>query len=163
MSSTPNTPVSAREIVEASPIPLFDGPSKQAAALMLESCGLSIQNCSHGFRIRRGKRGWTAKGWEPTLKGAIDAYRVEGPKRVLLECQFHLQIASALAGTQDEKPYRALVACYSDAVDMLEKLELEWLHEGVSLLDGVLDGVLDEPSRTDSPNKVIQFPTRGTP
>lgn len=157
MSSKPTTPITAREVVDASPIPLFDGPSKQAAALMLESRGLSIEQGPMGFRIRKGRRGWTAKSWEPTLREAIDAYRQEGPALVVLQNRFHLKVASALAGTQDEKPYRELVACYSDAVDMLKKLELGTIERAVQVAG------IGTPARTELLNKVIQFPNRGNP
>ena len=141
-------------------IPLFDGPSKQAAVLLLESCGINVVHSSEGFAIRRGRRGWTTKTREGNLRDAIDAYRFDGPKSVVSEFFFHLEVASALAGTDDEKPYRELAACYSDAVDMISKVKERRLREAVRCLE-MYDRCPETQDRHNDVKKVIQFPNRG--
>ena len=154
MSTKDSNSSSPAEVVASCAIPLFDGPSKQAAVLLLESCGINVVQTADGFAIRNGKRGWRTKTLEGTLREAIDAYRLEGPKSVVFVNWFRLQVASALAGTEDEKPYRDLTACYADAVDMIEIVKRKSVVEAVQMAD------LGTPIGPNPRTQVIQFPNR---
>lgn len=149
------------EKMNSVPVPLFDGPSKQAAVLVLESCGINVLSSPKGFRLRSGERGRITKTHRDDLREAILDFKEEGPRIKVSESYFEIEIAAALAGATDEKPYRALVACYQDAVDLIEARTVRRFRDLAEELDKGFGLPSDEPLvSADLSKKVIPFPPR---
>jgi hypothetical protein len=150
-----------------SPLPVFERVGDQAAALLLQSVGVTIKASSQFFdsrtdkdevrvaalskephyQLRSGARGRLSKPAVQELGEAIHLFIEQGPNEKVGEALPELLLAASLSLCGD--PYREILDAAQDCI------------EDAFLLHQIRDRPMDEKPQPQ--NKVIPFPDRSEP